>query len=492
MDAGKWTSQFAIFVVCLVALTAFQIAMMPRPDDTLRSMDVGEFESYWAEHIPALLEDYGVEGAAILVLEDGQPAFRGAFGHADVADDTPMTVDAVMMAHSISKSVTAWGVMTLVADGEVDLDEPVTSYLPDWNFPESEYPADGVTVRRLLSLNAGIPLGQIGVHFEPGEELPDLRRILQGDAVDLRRSPGSGFEYSNNSYALLELLIEEVSGQDFADYMDEQVLGPLGMVHASFEWQESWEGRVPMGYTLRGESVPPYVYPTRASGGLYATLDDLGHFASANLGRSDGVLTAAQIAQMHRPQVSIPGMFGVVSDSYGFGHFLETLPDGNAAVWHGGQGLGWMTHFHVVPATGDGVVIIANSQRSWPLFARLLDEWSTWAGVGQPGMARIIKVTVGMRILVGAMMLIALWIILRVVHGVATGARRFTGRRRPDAFQIVSGLAGVCLLAGLIWASVQDYLFISSIFPDGSIWLAGSLLALALALSSAALLPDHR
>jgi CubicO group peptidase (beta-lactamase class C family) len=492
VDVRKWTSQFTIFVVCLVALTVFQIATMPRPDHSLRSMDVREFQAYWTEHIPTQLEEYGVEGAAIMVLEDGQPAFRGAFGHADVADDTPMTLDAVTMAHSISKSVTAWGVMTLVARGKIDLDEPVTSYLPDFDFPESNYPVEEITVRRLLSLNAGIPLGEFGVHYEPDEDRPELRQMLQGDAVRLRRPPGSAFEYSNNSFALLELLVEEVSGQDFANYMDEHVLDPLGMMNASFDWQASWEGRVPMGYTLSGEPVPPYLYAFRASGGLYATIDDLGQFASASLGHSNGVLSAAQIAQMHRPQVSIPGMFGVVADSYGLGHFLETLPDGKAAVWHGGQGLGWMTHFHVVPSTGDGIVIIANSQRSWPLFARLLDEWSTWAGIGEPGMARIIKSTVGMRILIGLIMLLTLWTILRVVHGTAIGTRHLTGRQRPDATQFVSGIAAVCLLAGLAWASLQDYLFIRSIFPDGSIWLGTSLFALALALASAALLPEDR
>ena len=204
------------------------------------------------------------------------------------------------------------------------------------------------------------------------------------------------------------------------------------------------------------------------------------------------MLAESYIEQMHRPQVGIPGMFGMVSDSYGLGHFLETLPDGKTAVWHGGQGLGWMTHFHIVPSTGDGIVVVANSQRSWPFFARVLDEWSTWAGVGQPGMARISTATVGVRILIGALFLAAAWLMLRVVFGMVADERRPAGRQRPGVMQVVQAIVGVSILAGLTWAALQDYLFVSSIFPDESFWLGASVLALAIALLLAALLPVRR
>jgi CubicO group peptidase (beta-lactamase class C family) len=489
MHVGSWKAQAALFCVSMAAFTAYQIMAAPRPDNALQSMDASELASYWDEHIPELLDTYGVEGVAVLVLEDGEPTFRAAYGFADVGSEQPMTTDSVMMAHSISKSLTAWGVMTLVADGEVELDAPVSSYLSGWEFPASDHPTGEVTVRRLLSLSAGVPLGEFGVHLEPGTKLPDLRQKLRGDAVRLRREPGSGFEYSNTSFALLEFLIEEVSGRDFADYMDEEVLEPLGMEQSSFQWQDRWEDRVPTGYTIGHEPIPPYQYPYRASGGLFTTLDDLGQFASASMGRGRGVLSSSQIAEMHRSHVEIPGMFGVVADSYGLGHFLETLPDSKRAAWHGGQGLGWMTHFHVVPSTGDGVVILANSQRSWPFFARLLDEWSTWAGVGRPGMARITTLTVAMRILIGAIVLVTLWLLMRVVHGRVTGARRSTGRQRPGGVQIAQGILGGAILALLGWAVAQDYLFISSIFPDDSLWFGASLLAVATALLAAAAMP---
>src|SRR6056297_1272539 len=83
-------------------------------------------------------------------------------------------------------------------------------------------------------------------------------------------------------------------------------------------------------------------------------------------------------------------LFGLTTDGYWLGHFTETLSDGRHAVWHGGQGYGWMSHMHLVPDTGDGIVILSNSQRAWPLFAALLKDWSTGLGVAPVGMTRVL------------------------------------------------------------------------------------------------------
>lgn len=107
MNLNKWTTQFAIFVVCVAALVAVQLAGAPWPSEELRSMDASALRSFWSEHIPQLMEEHGVEGVGVLVLKDGDPVFSSAYGYADRADRRALTTDAMMMAHSISKSVTA-------------------------------------------------------------------------------------------------------------------------------------------------------------------------------------------------------------------------------------------------------------------------------------------------------------------------------------------------------------------------------------------------
>ena len=109
---------------------------------------------------------------------------------------------------------------------------------------------------------------------------------------------------------------------------------------------EGFPDRVPLGYENDGTPVDPYVYPVKGSGGLLATVEDIARFAAAEMTGeyygppADRVLSMESIRALHTPQVEIPGIFGVVVDSYGFGHFSETLPDGRRALWHGGQGHG--------------------------------------------------------------------------------------------------------------------------------------------------------
>lgn len=86
----------------------------------------------------------------------------------------------------------------------------------------------------------------------------------------------------------------------------------------------------------------------------------------------NNVLNYRSITDLYKPVVKVPGLYGIAFNSYGLGHFIEYLPEGLKAVSHGGQGHGWMTHFHFIPEMGDGIVILTNSQRSWPLIAGVL------------------------------------------------------------------------------------------------------------------------
>ena len=95
--------------------------------------------------------------------------------------------------------------------------------------------------------------------------------------------PGKGFSYSNVGYNLLELIIEEVTERDFAEYMKNEILYPLGMYHSDFEWSEEALASAPLGYTLEGKPISPYRYPERSSGGLIASAEDIARFCIAEM-----------------------------------------------------------------------------------------------------------------------------------------------------------------------------------------------------------------
>jgi CubicO group peptidase (beta-lactamase class C family) len=476
--------------VGLLVIVAGCSRSSPGPYDPLDA-----FTAHLDRRVPRLMERYDVPGASVALVRDGEPVWFDAYGYADLEGDRKMTLDAVYRAESISKSVTAWGVMALVERGQIDLDAPVQSYLGEGVVPDAI--GQAITVRQLLSQNAGMPLGPIGaeVEYAPQGERPSLRAYL-AEEVRPVREPGSGFLYSNVGFNLLELLIEEVTGRDFAAYMADAVLDPLGMHRSTFAWNETLRSVMPMGYEQQGTAVPPYVYSVRASGGLLAPVQDIARFVSAEMTGADDaahpLLDRDSIRELHAPEVAVTGIYGVVADAYGLGHFIENLPDGRTAVWHGGQGHGWMAHFVAVPASGDGIVILTNSERSWPFIAHVLRDWAGWRGLGSVKMGRIVDATRGLWGLIGLVALACLWQGSRLLQGLRSGARRFAPLSSESrTARGLQAALGVGVIAALAWSIAQPYLMVSSIFPSAVGWAGAALLAWAVAMVLSAACPPR-
>jgi CubicO group peptidase (beta-lactamase class C family) len=376
-------------------------------------------------------------------------------------------------------------VLKLAEEGKLNLEDPAEKYLKGWKLPASDYPPDGVTVKRLLCHTAGLPLGDVFTLYSPDEAMPSLKESLTHSAI-LFQMPGKGFSYSNVGYNLLELMIEVVTGRDFAEYMKNEILCPLGMYHSDFEWSEKFLASAPLGYTLDGNPVSPYRYPERASGGLIATAEDIARFCIAGMPNfsEQRVLARPAIEQLYFAQTESLGIYSAVFDDYGFGYYTEGFSDGKVAVSHGGQGTGWMSHFHAVPETGDAIVILTNSQRSWPFISSLLNGWARWCGFSPPGMTRILLGECFLWGVVGLIAAITLCLIADIVRKVAEGNLRFISMQqnvvKPSRiFKIGISLS---ILAILWWAFCQKYLFLTTVFPVSSIWLEVCAAAFSLAL----------
>jgi CubicO group peptidase (beta-lactamase class C family) len=497
---GHRSRQAPFSVAAFVLIVAMAIPMLvPVPSGLAPAEAADDPESVAAftnrldVQLPEIMDDYDVPGVAVALVEDAEVVRSGAYGLADIEAVRPMTVDTVMRVESISKSVTAWGVMKLVEQGLLDLDDPIGSHLGDWTLPESDFARDDLTIRRLLSQTGGMPLGIIDVHYPPTGEIPALEDSLR-DQAHLVREPGTRFEYSNVGFNLLQLVIERVTGEDFADYMQREVLSPLGMNESSYRWIPDWSPPVPDGHTLDGTPVPVYVYPEAGAGGLFATVGDIARFVAASttgpLSPGRMVLDSDSIRLLHSPATETAGIYRFVSGSYGLGHFVESLSTGERAVWHGGQGDGWMTHFHAVPEAGDGIVILTNSSRSWPLIARVLQEWTDWNGLGPVGMEIIIKADNYLRVGLAVLTLVLIWQIWRIGFGLL-GRRRSFDPLSPRARvrrSLLTGLA-VTLVAVLVWSAAQEYLFVTAIFPATTSWLLWVIAGAAVVLATSAAMP---
>lgn len=315
---------------------------------------------------------------ALILISKGEEAGSFAFSEGEAVDR-----DSVFQVASLGKWLTAWGVMALVDDGKLDLDASVSDYLTRWQLPPSTFDNDGVTVRRLLSHTAGLDDGLGYDGFASAEERQTLEQSLTraGDAspgksgeVRLGREPGSGWQYSGGGYTLLQLLVEEVSGQSFSEYMDSAVFAPLGMTRTTFDHDRAIELGLAQNFRPDGTTEPFRWYTAKAATSLFTTAGDLSLFVKAQ--GPDG--RQSVLSKGSRDLVMAPHASQLGADIWGLGAMLYAPNNrGGFIIGHDGQnGPAINTAARLDPATGDGIVVLSTGT---PLLATdLAGEWVFW------------------------------------------------------------------------------------------------------------------
>jgi CubicO group peptidase (beta-lactamase class C family) len=425
-------------------------------------MPLEAFSSHLDRRVPELLERYEIPGASLALVFEGRVAWAEAWGEADRRAARPMTADTVFQVASISKTVAAWAVLRLVEQGRLDLDAPAGRYLTRWKLPNSEFDHEDVTLRRLLSHSGGVAHA-IHSHRPPEVALPTIEEALSGDGgveepAHLVQAPGSAFLYSNAAYAILQLLIEEVTDLPFEQYLGNEILSPLGMKSSSFVWDDSLRPRTATGYDFCGAPMPHYLHAAKAAGGLHSTAHDLARFAAATMpdpggdppGR--GVLSPESVALLQTPVIETRGLFALASDAYALGYFVETLPGGEQAVMHGGENAGWISQFYAVPETGDGIVILTNSERSHRFVSQVTGDWARWRAFPSVKMSRSIeKLAAVLGGTAALLALLTLGLTSRLVAGFRSGARRFEATTRGARRRRLCQAALAALILALWW-----------------------------------------
>lgn len=339
--------------------------------------------------LPALLQESETPGAAIAVIEQGELTLVSGYGFADTGAMEPMTPEHVFNAASISKAMTAWGVMRLVDQGRVDLDAPVNRYLQRWQLADSRYgTAAEVSVRRLLSHTAGISMPSTP-GFRLPADVPSLVSVLDGDyenstyaqagtAVAIRYPPGGEFSYSGGGYLILQLLIEDLTGQSFPDYMREHVLDPLGMTESQFGWDPEVSRGMATPYTRRGSEEDIFRLPGHAASSLHTSARDIAKWLMAgawtNTALRNQVLTDASYAAMLTPVVENTSNARELT-SMGLGYFVETVGEETAAG-HSGGNAGWRARILLSPDRGSGFAVLTNGDAGDEVAAALSCLWA--------------------------------------------------------------------------------------------------------------------
>jgi CubicO group peptidase (beta-lactamase class C family) len=307
----------------------------------------------------APVQQGAVAGLAVFVVRGGDTLVARGYGRADVENDVPMTVDHVFQLASITKQFTAAAVLQLVEEGKVDLDAPITRYLP-------QAPVQGrtMTVRQLLSHTAGIA-DYADVPTPPGSGRLDapsdsLLALVRG--VPPYFEPGTQLRYSNTGYALAGQLIEKVTGRPYAAVVEERVLRRAGLARTHFCTPHALVPRIARGYAAHRDSIRPaeFISPSKpwAAGGFCGTARDIAHWNGAVHARRGGaVLAPASYDAMVRPATVGRGRVG----RYALGVMLDPVA-GRRARSHAGDITGFTTFTTWLPDDSLNVTVLVNTQ----------------------------------------------------------------------------------------------------------------------------------
>lgn len=316
-----------------------------------------------------------VAGVSVAVVEDGRLARAWGQGVTRAGGAEAVGPRTPFRACSISKHVTAVGVLRLVQDGLLDLDVDVREYQTDWRLP---VPPDvpPVTLRRLLSHTAGLNAAP-SIGYRRDEPVPSLRDLLTGAPparsapLRLELTPGAGFRYARAHYLIIQQILTEVTGRRFDELMRELVLAPLGMVDSSFDQSFPLHSQVALGHEPDGGCPPEgwLVYPELAASGLWTTPSDLARLAIEILRAASGAPGGAVLGR----DLAIEMVCAVPGAGYGLGS-IAVAHTGRRWFGHAGDDDTYQCLSIANLDDGSGVAIMANIGGGLRFITELLTE----------------------------------------------------------------------------------------------------------------------
>lgn len=324
------------------------------------------FDQFDSE-VQGAMAEHKVPGLALAIVNREGTLWSRSYGVDDLKTNNPVSADTVFSIQSISKLFTATAIMVAVQEGLINLDVPISVYLPDFsiNSPFQQNPEDRITVRHLLSHRAGLtheaPVGNNYNSYSPSFDA----HVASISESWLRHPVGSQYSYSNLGIDLAAYIVQRVSGVPFEKYMDEKIFTPIGMP-SSFVDTPTQNGDCEVcavGHNSKFLDIPDYI-PLTASGGVRTSLNDASRFVQFHLnrGRVAGttLLDPKWLDEMYVPATLTPSPSSKILSGYGLG--VAAAQYGNYYFMnHNGGGFGYSASMTWVPDFGIGVIVLTNS-----------------------------------------------------------------------------------------------------------------------------------
>jgi CubicO group peptidase (beta-lactamase class C family) len=346
--------------------------------------DPTEIQGFLDDMLARQLAENHIPGATVAVVKDGRPFFAKGYGYANLERRTPVVAEQTLFrVGSVAKLFTWTAVMQLVEQGKLDLNADVNTYLADVTIPAS-YPAP-ITLAHLMTHTAGFEDRQLGITVSRAAGLVPLGSYL-ADAMPARIfPPGTVTAYSNYGTTLAGYIVERVSGEPFAQYVQQHIFAPLDMRHSTFAQQlpPDLAAQLAVSYDRYNDSfhtIPFEYFQIAPAGGLSATATDMAQFMIAQL--QDGrlgdarILGAATAQDMHRQHfTNDPNVNGM---TYGF---AEMTLNGQRLLMHSGTTNDELFRSLLVllPAQNTGLFVsysgAGGGDAKWALLQTFLDRY---------------------------------------------------------------------------------------------------------------------
>jgi CubicO group peptidase (beta-lactamase class C family) len=394
------------------------------------------------------MRKYDVPGVAIGIIKQGSVDYISLYGYQNIENEEPLTSQTLLRAESISKTVTAYIVMCLVEQGKLSLDTSIKDYI-DISVPSE------VTLHTLLTHSSGLEIGPFSEHYSPTDEsIPSLRNHLIDTLLFLEEVPAQ-FNYSNVGYNLIQYVIEAVTQKSFNDVATEMLFDPLGIDDASFEYNDNQSSYYATGYDVEGTTIDPYIYPEQASGGLFISIGSLTRLMNG-LMSDENILSNQYRTLLYTHYIDLKGEYKLVADGYGYGHFIEK--NDPLGVFHGGQGHGFMAFYYANPTEKSAIVILTNSQRSYPMMSALVQNYTTILNLPS---AKFSKIDTSISLMTLCAVLLGIALTLKMSHSLKNIKRHIIVDK-----QLVGSLVGLLIgVTIVLYLWLSQYFFLRVLYP---------------------------
>lgn len=312
------------------------------------------------DSISKKIDNGDIPSLTVAVFENGKIIWMEAFGYADKENKIKATPNTLYGIASISKPVTATGIMKLHEDGKIDLDADIETYLNDTKLKYYVSDSNKVCCRNLLSHTSGLPMHFQYYYDDDTVAIPDMRQTINKYGI-IVNPPSSKFVYANLGYGILGEVIAETTGKSFNDYMTEEIFIPMGMKQTTLDISSKTKNKLAKRYDIKGNLIPFSFCDTPGAGNVSTTIQDLIQFGVFHLGNDSENKTP--LLSMQTIQSMQKGQYADNSNernTYGLGWFFDDESYKYKMVYHAGGMDGVDAMIRMIPEKNIVVAALSN------------------------------------------------------------------------------------------------------------------------------------